>query len=76
VVKLPREPGCREQRWAHLLSGAIAISASAEAKPEPARLIVQAENERITALEAEVATLRTQIAQINADFATFRKQFE
>jgi uncharacterized protein len=76
VVKLPREPGCREQRWAHLLSGEIAISASAEAKPEPARLIVQAENERITALEAEIATLRSQVAQLLADFAAFKKQFE
>jgi hypothetical protein len=76
VVKLPREPGCREQRWAHLLSGEIVMSASAEAKPEPARLIVQAENERITALEAEVVTLRDQVSQLLAEFATFRKQFE
>jgi len=77
VVKLPREPGCREQRWAHLLSGEIVMNASVpEAKPEPARLIVQAENERITALEAEVASLRTQVYQLLADFATFRKQLE
>jgi molecular chaperone GrpE (heat shock protein) len=52
------------------------MSASAEAKPEPARLIVQAENERITALEAEVVTLRDQVSQLLAEFATFRKQFE
>jgi uncharacterized protein YceH (UPF0502 family) len=77
VVKLPRESGCREQRWAHLLSGEVVIPPSAtDAKHEPVRLIVQAENERIAALEAEVATLRTQVEQILADFATFRKQFE
>lgn len=76
VVKLPREPGCREQRWAHLFSGEVATPAAPEAKPEPARLIVQAENERIAALEAEVASLRTQVNQLLADFATFRKQFE
>jgi uncharacterized protein len=76
VVKLPREPGCREQRWAHLLSGEVAMPQAAENKPEPARLVVQAENERIAALEAEVATLRTQVAQLLAEFATFRKQFE
>jgi len=76
VVKLPREPGCREQRWAHLLSGEVAMPQASEAKPEPARLIVQAENERIAALEAEVATLRSQMAQVIAEFATFRKQFE
>jgi uncharacterized protein YceH (UPF0502 family) len=76
VVKLPREPGCREQRWAHLFSGEIAMVASAEAKPEPARPVVQAENQRIAALEAEVTTLRAQVNQLLADFATFRKQFE
>jgi len=76
VVKLPREPGCREQRWAHLFSGEVVIPSAPEAKPEPARLVVQAENERIAALEAEVASLRAQVNQLLADFATFRKQFE
>ena len=77
VVKLPREPGCREQRWAHLFSGDVVLAPTEpEAKPEPARLMVQAENERITALEAEVATLRSQVNQLLADFATFQKQFE
>ncbi len=76
VVKLPREPGCREQRWAHLLSGEITMGVTAEAKPEPARVVVQAENQRIAALEAEVTTLRAQVNQLIAEFATFRKQFE
>ena len=73
VVKLPREFGCREQRWAHLFSGEVVINPSApESKPEPARRIVQAENERLAMLEAEVASLRTQVAQIFADLSTFR----
>lgn len=77
VVKLPREFGCREQRWAHLFSGEVIISPSAtEAKSESARIIVQAENERIMALEGEVAFLRTQVDQILAELSTFRKQFE
>ena len=77
VVKLPREPGCREQRWAHLFCGEIDISqAEPEARPEPARLAVQAENERIAALEAEVASLRSELSQLLVEFAEFRKQFE
>ncbi len=77
VVKLPREFGCREQRWAHLFSGEVVSSpAATEAQPEPTRRLVQAENERITALEGEVASLRMQVNQILADLSTFRKQFE
>jgi uncharacterized protein YceH (UPF0502 family) len=77
VVKLPRDAGCREQRWAHLFSGEIDISQSeVEPKPEPARLIVQAENERIAVLETEVASLKSQINQLTTDFSTFRQQFE
>lgn len=70
MVKLPREPGCREQRWAHLFSGEIDISQTeVEPRPEPARLVVQAENERITAL-------RSQVDQILSEFAAFRQQLE
>lgn len=77
VVKLPREPGCREQRWAHLFSGEIDVTQyEIEPRPEAARLVVQAENERIAALETEVALLRSQVDQIMADFLEFRKQFE
>lgn len=77
VVKLPREPGCREQRWAHLFSGEIDITQSeVEPRPEAARIVVQAENERISALETEVASLRSQVDQLIADFSEFRKQFE
>ena len=36
VVLLPRQPGARESRWAHLLSGAPAVEALAAA-PEEAR---------------------------------------
>ena len=77
VVKLPREPGCREQRWAHLFCGEIDISQiEPVARAEPARLVVQAENERIAGLETEVASLRTELNQLFSEFAEFRKQFE
>ncbi|MFA7172170.1 MAG: YceH family protein [Kiritimatiellia bacterium] len=77
VVQLPRETGCREQRWAHLLSGEPAVdSVVSEVRPEPARLIVQAENERITALETDVAALRKGFDQLLTEFAAFRHQFD
>ncbi len=77
VMKLPREPGCREQRWAHLLAGEIDISqAPAESRSEPARIIIQAENERIAALETKVSALRAQVEQLTARFAEFHRQFD
>jgi len=69
VVKLPRQPGRKEQRYAHLFAGAPELPEAEEAPPEAARLKVAAENERISKLEEEVAALK-------AEFETFRKQFE
>jgi len=69
VIKLPRQPGRKEQRYAHLLAGPPEIPEAGEAPPEAARLKVVAEDERIQKLEAELAALR-------ADFEAFKTQFE
>lgn len=78
VTKLPRQPGTKESRYAHLLSGPIESSAPSEAsaRPEPATLAVRAENERITRLEQETAELRRELAELKQQVADFRKQFE
>ena len=64
VVQLPRAPGAREARWAHLLCGPVdvaAVAASAEAKADEGGLAA-----RVAALEDEVAQLR----EIVTDLAT------
>ncbi|MBL7114141.1 MAG: YceH family protein [Kiritimatiellae bacterium] len=77
TVKLPREPGRRESRWAHLLCGDIEIDPQPSASPpEAARVALQAENDRISSLEAEVATLRETLDNIAREFSTFKKQFD
>jgi uncharacterized protein YceH (UPF0502 family) len=80
VVKLPRLPGTKEPRYAHLLSGPIDVAALAAPAgalaPEPATVAVRAENDRIAKLEAETAALRTELAELRQHFADFRKQFE
>jgi uncharacterized protein len=77
VVKLPRQPGRKEHRFTHLLSGTPELSEEMpSAVPEAARRQVMAENERIAALEQEVADLRTQVAELQRLFAEFRAQFE
>src|SRR4051812_3004950 len=51
VTKLPRQPGTKESRYAHLLAGppepASPTSTETGPRPEPATLVVRAENERI-----------------------------
>jgi uncharacterized protein YceH (UPF0502 family) len=61
VVQLPRLPGARENRWAHLLSGAPAVEAAAAAHEAPARDSLEARVER---LEAEVAALKEEIGSL------------
>jgi uncharacterized protein YceH (UPF0502 family) len=52
VALLPRQPGARESRWAHLLSGTPAMEAAAPEEDAPSL------RERVERLEAEVAALR------------------
>ena len=73
--KLPRMLGRKESRYAHLLAGAVEIEAEAP-RPEPAAIVVRAENERIAALEEEVQKLRDEFDVLQAEFETFRKEFE
>ena len=77
MVLLPRQSGRKEPRYAHLLCGEVKIDEiAATATPEKARLVVQAENERIEKLETEVASLRQELATLQAQFAEFRKLVE
>lgn len=77
VVKLPRLPGTKEPRYAHLLGGPIEVSTlGTPPAPEPATLTVRAENDRIAKLETETAALRSELADLKQQFAEFRKQFE
>ncbi|MEI7850792.1 MAG: YceH family protein [Kiritimatiellales bacterium] len=77
VAKLPREPGRRENRFTHLLCGEVVLPPeSLKPQPQPATLVVRAENERLAALEDEVKQLRTEISDIQRQLAEFRKQFE
>lgn len=61
VVKLPRAPGAREQRWAHLLCGAVDTTAPPTAG-EPAGDLAA----RVQALETTVAALQAQLENLNA----------
>ncbi len=79
AVELPRRPGQKESRWAHLLSGEppadTAESSDSAAPPRPAEVGVERED-RIAALEAAVSDLDSRLTQLRAEFETLRRQFE
>jgi hypothetical protein len=72
---LPRQPGTKESRYAHLFAGNVgeASRASAESlsfKPN------SRDPDRLTQLEAEVAELRRELVDVRDKVEKFRTQFE
>jgi uncharacterized protein YceH (UPF0502 family) len=72
---LPRQPGTKESRYAHLLAGNVVVveessQVGALAGPNTA------DAERIARLEEEVAALRREFSEIKDQLERFRKQFE
>jgi len=72
---LPRQPGTKEARYAHLLSGEVE-SWQTEAGPDSSATFVSPDSERLARLESEVAALRQEVADLKQQVADFRKQFE
>lgn len=77
VAKLPRQPGRKEHRYAHLFSGEPEPAREAvEVPPETATLRVRAEDERLGRLEGEVASLREDLVALSRAFAELKSQLE
>jgi uncharacterized protein YceH (UPF0502 family) len=77
TAKLPRQPGTKESRYAHLLAGEVQVE-ERELAPrlEPATIEVRQENERIAKLEEGLAQVRGELAELKQQFINFKKQFE
>ncbi|HEY9229205.1 MAG TPA: YceH family protein, partial [Gemmatimonadaceae bacterium] len=68
VVRLPRRPGQKEVRYAHLLSGQPSVDVvdleTSPTAPEP---------DRVALLEQSVDALRAEVAELRARFEEFRR---
>jgi uncharacterized protein YceH (UPF0502 family) len=76
VALLPRRPGQKEQRFAHLIGG------PPEARPEQPIVGIDGPDheagtpaDRVATLEKEVAELRTTLSELRDAFEAFRRQF-
>ena len=67
VVQIPRGPGQREDRYAHLLCGPIDMAAVSERMAQRSDAEPSALEARVAALEADVAALRDEIAALRQD---------
>jgi uncharacterized protein len=76
VKVLPRQPGTKEARYAHLLGGEKPEWNAPPPVAIEARPGNSADSERIAALEEEVGNLRRDMAELKVELAGFRKQFE
>lgn len=63
VVKLAREPGKRESRYAHLFSGEVS---AADLAPASVSVAPSVEDDRVAQLEQDVASLRDEVAELRA----------
>jgi len=81
VKVLPRQPGTKESRYAHLLSGDVE-EWDAKPVPEPPLTPASADGERlhlekeVAALRSDVRDLQKEIADLRQQFAAFKRQFE
>jgi uncharacterized protein len=78
VARLPRRPGQKEVRYAHLLGSEPPQADAPETADEPPLPLrrVDVEDDRLAALERTVEALRAEVAAVRAELDAFRAQFQ
>src|SRR5215475_1943953 len=71
VARLPRRPGQKDSRYAHLLSGDAPVDV-----PDTVTPSAVAENGRLEALEHAVNSLRAELVDLRTQLEEFRRQFQ
>lgn len=75
VKRLPRLPGTKESRYAHLFAGDVEGWDVAGPAPGP-EAVASPSDQRVVRLEEQIAALDQELADLRQQFADFRKQFE
>jgi uncharacterized protein YceH (UPF0502 family) len=78
VARLPRRPGQKEVRYAHLLGGEPARADAPEGADEPALPTRRAgvEDDRVAVLERTVEALRAEVAALRAELDALRAELQ
>lgn len=77
VIRLARQPGRKEARYGHLLSGLVNEQGSdASVQPGHAVPAVTADTGRIAALEEKVDGMQRELSELKQALLEFKRQFE
>lgn len=76
VACLPKIPGTKESRYAHLLSGDDVLTQQETAASFASVVVASSRHDRVGQLEEEVLLLRREVDWLTEQFESFRKQFE
>jgi uncharacterized protein YceH (UPF0502 family) len=76
VVRLPRRPGQKETRFAHLLSGPFAAEEATQFEPAPRMRPRSEDAERLDQLESQVAGLTEELRRLRDQFQAFTEEFK
>src|SRR6266536_840809 len=76
VIKLPRQTGQKEARFAHLLAGEVKIEELDGEPPVSKQTRRSIESEKVVSLEHQVESLAAEVESLRRQFEEFKKQFE
>ena len=76
VKVLPRQPGTKEVRFMHLLSGNVEQEGATESVEADRGALSTQDRDRIEQLEAEVSELQRELETLREQFAAFQRQFQ
>ena len=76
VIRLPRRPGQKEMRFAHLLGGTVISDTTMDDSDDHSLAPRSTADDRIEALETLTQALQGEIAELRNELGLFRQQFE